>query len=228
MAESNEVSYEGPTRTVPEPQRLRFVPSEGLREILSPFYRPTAQSVLAKASLWSTAYLAAERTSGANLVYDDPSDPNRNSAHLITRFNRLDDTSPLKHPLPLLSYVRYEMLNQRNRLRINLRLGTIAADEERFALIPGFAQQLTHGYVETFLDIKASDFVPSRAFGRAAINSFNSVLGVDHPARGRTPEARRFVDPDDYYAIREPNFRYSSSADPKWTPRLVRPPVEVE
>lgn len=221
MAISYGEPYEKPMGTLPEPQRLRFVPSEGLREIIRPFYRPTATEALAKVSLWSTAYLPAERVGGVNLIYEDPTAPNQNSEHLITRFNRRELESPLRHPLPLLSYVRYELLGSKSRIRVNLRLGTIQADDDRFAMIPGFAQQITHGYIDTFFDISGGDFIPNREFGRAAIASLNSELGIDHPARERTPVERRFVDPDTLYAVREPGFRYSAIVDPKWRPQIV-------
>lgn len=215
MAASSDGPYDRQERTVPEPQRLRFVPSEGLREIISPFYRPTSQEALANVSLWSAAYLPAERVAGGNLIYKDPIAPRQNGGSLIARFNRQDDDSPPRHTYPVLSYVKYELRNRKRSFRVNLLLGTIAADNERFAMIPGFSDQVEPGYFDAFFEVSARDFALSREFGLAAIASLNSELGIDNPARYRTPMARRYVDREELYAIRKPGFRYNSAIGPR-------------
>ena len=224
MAASSDGPYERRERTVPEPQRLQFVPSEGLREIISPFYRPTSQEALAKVSLWSKAYLPAERVAGGNLIYGDPIAPRQNGGSLIARFNRQDGNSPPRHTYPILSYVQYELLDQKSRFRVNLLLGTITTDDERFAMIPGFSNQVEPGYFDAFFEISARDFTLSRALGLEAIAGLNRKLGIDNLARYRTPMAKRYADREELYAIREPGFRHSSAIDPRWRPIIIPPP----
>lgn len=180
--------------------RLDLRPSDGIKELIEPFYRPSiAESKLARLALESEIEVPLEAYPAQRYIYRDPRFPDDNSIQTYNHFERHDLPAVAGHQLPLLSYVRF-MRNKSGWLRVALRVGMNERDRERFANLHEFKPVAESGVLDVRFNIAPSHVVPNEDMLRYAAAGLKPVLGVNHPARARIPESRRYVDPASYYA----------------------------
>lgn len=179
---------------------LKLRPSDNLREMFEPFYRPSAQRKLGRASLYSLATVTLETLPGPRYIYRDPQYPDVNSiqAYHDAEVHHLDRI--VGHELPLLSYLQV-LKSHTGWLRLHLKLG-VEHDRAELASLSEFRTNANERALDVVLDIPPQDVIPNVQMQAAAKAGLEGELLVNHPAAraGNLPYYKRTVDPEHKFA----------------------------
>lgn len=179
--------------------RLDVAPSEALKKLVEPLYRPSIiQKRLANLALKSKIGVPLEQLPAQRYIYRDPTHPEDNSIQEFFRYQREDVHAVVGHQLPILSHLDV-LRNDQGWLRLGFRAGLNWHEQAHLSKLAEFHSIAEASLLEVTLDIAPTDVIPNDAMLRSAVNALRSILGVGHPARRAIPESKRYVDPDHYH-----------------------------
>lgn len=188
--------------------RLSLHPSEALKEIIEPLYRPSlASHRLARMALRSSIGVPLEVLPGRQFVYQDPDHPEGNSIRQFEDYQRRHVRPVVGRPLPLLSHLEV-LRNKEGAMRLKLRFGLDGDQQLHLSQLPEFTPLAEEPILDTQLDLASSEVVPNEQVLQTAVASLRSVLGLNHPARFALPPHRRQVGEWQYAAIEDEQLRF--------------------
>lgn len=172
--------------------RLSLRPSDALKEVIEPFYRPNvAEERLARLALRSSVGVPLGVLSGRQFVYENPRYPGKNSIQEYEWFQQHHVRPIVGHQLPLLARANVLQSKSSGAMRLKLQVGLNAIEQTHLAHLEAFRQVATRPILDAQLDIRSTDVVPSIDMLRGAVQGLQSALGVNHPARkGQLPHQR--------------------------------------